>query len=230
MLVRRTQWLRNGADIGYLRGNVGVGTTSPDHTFAVAGAKSIFGQDITTGQSMIIVGEEDASDKSINLYYDHDNNLGGLRIGGDPLALVIANGGNVGIGTTEPGVELEVNGAVAAANGGGGGYLIRDDTGALRTVLGLSASTWGDTGNVLWLRNPLSDIKLDPTGNVIITDGNVGIGTTNFGAGAGGVLGLGNATAPTSSPADMVQVYAEDVSGSSELKVRDEAGNITVLS
>ena len=28
----------------------------------------------------------------------------------------------------------------------------------------------------------------------------------------------------------MVQLYAEDVSSSSELKVRDEAGNVTVLS
>jgi hypothetical protein len=36
--------------------------------------------------------------------------------------------------------------------------------------------------------------------------------------------------APTSGPADAVQLWAEDVSGSAELKVRDEAGNVTTLS
>jgi len=45
-----------------------------------------------------------------------------------------------------------------------------------------------------------------------------------------GVLGIKNGTAPSSSPVDAVQIYAEDVSSSSELKVRDEAGNITTLS
>lgn len=61
-------------------------------------------------------------------------------------------------------------------------------------------------------------------------NGNVGIGTTSFGTNASGVIGIGNATAPTSSPADMVQLYAEDVTASSELRVRDEAGNVTTLS
>ena len=65
---------------------------------------------------------------------------------------------------------------------------------------------------------------------VIKPGGNVGIGTTNFGTNASGVIGIGNATAPTSSPADMVQLYAEDVTASSELRVRDEAGNVTTLS
>jgi hypothetical protein len=45
-----------------------------------------------------------------------------------------------------------------------------------------------------------------------------------------GVLAIANGTAPSSSPADVIQLYAEDESASSELKVRDEAGNITILS
>ena len=39
-----------------------------------------------------------------------------------------------------------------------------------------------------------------------------------------------NGTAPTSSATNGVKLYAEDVSSSSELKVRDEAGNVTTLS
>ena len=70
---------------------------------------------------------------------------------------------------------------------------------------------------------------------VIDSISNVGIGTTEFGTNASGVLGLKNAfVIPTSSPADMVQLYAEDVTEdvttSSELRVRDEAGNVTTLS
>lgn len=65
----------------------------------------------------------------------------------------------------------------------------------------------------------------------VYTDGtNVSIGDPSFGASAVGVLGIGNGTAPSTSPADMVQLWAEDVSASSELRVRDEAGNVTTLS
>jgi len=64
----------------------------------------------------------------------------------------------------------------------------------------------------------------------ITEGGNVGIGTTTFGTNASGVIGIGNATAPTSSPADMVQLYAKDDAGSSRLYVRNEAGTETVLS
>lgn len=48
---------------------------------------------------------------------------------------------------------------------------------------------------------------------------------------ANGVLDLYNyGTAPTASVTNGIRLYAEDVSSSAELKVRDEAGNITTLS
>ena len=43
-------------------------------------------------------------------------------------------------------------------------------------------------------------------------------------------LNIFNGTAPTNSIVDGVILYAEDVASSSELKVRDEAGNVTTLS
>lgn len=55
----------------------------------------------------------------------------------------------------------------------------------------------------------------------IYSDGNIGLT---------GTLAIANDNAPSSSPANVVQLYAEDVGGSSELKVRDEAGNVTTLS
>ena len=42
--------------------------------------------------------------------------------------------------------------------------------------------------------------------------GNVGIGTGTFGTSASKVLALGNATAPTTGPADTIQIYSTDLS------------------
>ncbi len=82
---------------------------------------------------------------------------------------------------------------------------------------------------VFWMQSRFSpsgskDIALNPLG------GNIGIGAMSFGTSANTVLSIGNGTAPTSSPAGMVQLWAVAVSSSSELRVRDEAGNVTTLS
>jgi len=61
-------------------------------------------------------------------------------------------------------------------------------------------------------------------------DGNLLVGTTARPTSSAGNIVLANGTAPTASATDGVILYAEDVSSSSELKVRDEAGNITTLS
>lgn len=67
-------------------------------------------------------------------------------------------------------------------------------------------------------------------GNSYINSGNFGLGTTSAGTSANKVLAIGNGTAPTTSIADGIQLWAEDVASSSELRVRDEAGNISTLS
>lgn len=55
--------------------------------------------------------------------------------------------------------------------------------------------------------------------------------TTTEAASAQGVIHIGNATAaPTGSIANGCLLYAEDVTSSSELRTRDEAGNITTIS
>lgn len=64
----------------------------------------------------------------------------------------------------------------------------------------------------------------------LLDNGNLSLGGASFGTSAAGVFAIKNGTAPTTSPADSIQLYAEDVAASSELKVRDEAGNITTLS
>ena len=64
-------------------------------------------------------------------------------------------------------------------------------------------------------------------------DCNVGIGTASWGTNAVNVLAIYNGTAPSSSPANTVQLYANDDSSSpnlSVLRLRDEEGNDTVIS
>jgi hypothetical protein len=79
-------------------------------------------------------------------------------------------------------------------------------------------------------------------GHVFITDsgntelmrieatGNVGIGATTFGTSAARVLALASSTAPSTAISNGIQLFAVDVAGSHELRVMDEAANITTLS
>jgi len=57
------------------------------------------------------------------------------------------------------------------------------------------------------------------------TSGNVGIGVTAFGTSAAKVIGMANATAPTTSPAGMGQLYVEG----GALKFRGSSGTVTTI-
>ena len=59
----------------------------------------------------------------------------------------------------------------------------------------------------------------------IDTSGNVGIGVSAFGTSAAKVLGLANATAPSTSPAGMGQLYVE----AGALKFRGSSGTVTTI-
>lgn len=84
-----------------------------------------------------------------------------------------------------------------------------------------------EAGNLQVRNDMIAQGQLQVTGGVnvgsggLFSDGNVGVS---------GTIAIANDVAPTVSPANLVQLYAEDVAASSELKVRDEAGNITTLS
>jgi len=86
--------------------------------------------------------------------------------------------------------------------------------------------------NKLYIENSNSTSPLiygEFDNNFISIYGNIGIGTKLFGGGTS-TWSLINGTVPNSSITDGVLLYTEDVSSSSELKVRDEAGNVTTLS
>ena len=141
---------------------------------------------------------------------------------GTDSALAISTG-NVGIGTTSPDSKLHLEGAATVD----ARVTLEQTTANLKAEIqqGSSGFALSAIGNqsLLLQTNGSERLRID-------SNGNVGIGTTSFGATAASVLAIKNGTAPTSSPADMVQLYAEDVTASSELRVRDEAGNVTTLS
>ena len=78
----------------------------------------------------------------------------------------------------------------------------------------------GTAGNIISFTQALT---LDANRNLLLNG-------TSAGASAVGTFAIFNGTAPTGSVTNGVILYAEDVSASSELKVRDEAGNVTTLS
>ncbi len=111
----------------------------------------------------------------------------------------------------------------AVANVYGAWIQVDDDVGASGSVYGIYINE-GDGVDYGIYHDGSGDNALNLSG------GNLGIGVTAFGTNADLAIGIANGTAPTSSPANMVQLWAEDISASSELRVRDEAGNVTTLS
>jgi hypothetical protein len=91
--------------------------------------------------------------------------------------------------------------------------------GAVQESGGAGAFVWqGYSGSAYAER-----MRLDSSGNLLLNG-------TSAGASAVGTFAIFNGTAPTGSVTNGCILYAEDVSSSSELKVRDEAGNVTTLS
>lgn len=59
--------------------------------------------------------------------------------------------------------------------------------------------------------------------NFVVKNGNLGIGVTTWGTSAVKVFGIGNGTEPSTSPADMIQLYSVDESaGNATLGIRTE--------
>jgi hypothetical protein len=147
--------------------------------------------------------------------------------------------GNVGIGTTTPQELLEVAGSAAR---------IRiADTGTTNPAVAQPIIEFGygtGTANNGYVGGVEGDIEIFGnrharmgcggsaffstwTGNNFHVRVTSNPSDTNLGEGA---VILYSATPPSGSPSNGVVLFAQDISASSELRVRDEAGNVTTLS
>jgi hypothetical protein len=205
-------------------GNVGIGTTNPATTLDVNG-------DVTITDKIVHSGDTNTS-----IRFPAADTVTVETSGAERLR--VDSSGNVGIGTTSPGVPLDVIGSIRA----GSSTVAATAEITLRSGTTDSAVFRRYSAGSTEIRNTNGPVGLvSETGGVtfstsntermrITSGGNVLIGGTASPASAAASLAIFNGTAPTGSVTDGVVLYAEDVSSSSELKVRDEAGNVTTLS
>jgi hypothetical protein len=134
-------------------GNVGIGATAPTTKTQITADSAGYGE--TTQAQLSITGSTDTN-KRLALGFNTTDNVGWIQsvqfgTSVKPLALQ-PNGGNVGIGTVNPGAKLDV----MAITGGG---------------FGLKVSNAGSTGNVLANFNSSNDPQLNINSR---TGGNIG--------------------------------------------------------
>jgi hypothetical protein len=205
-------------------GNVGIGTTTPATALDVNG-------DVTITDKIIHSGDTDTA-----IRFPAADTVTVETAGSERLR--VDSSGNVGIGTSSPGVPLDVIGSIRA----GSSTVAATAEITLRSGTTDSAVFRRYSVGSTEIRNTDGPVGLvSETGGVtfsasntermrITSGGNVLIGGTASPASAAASLAIFNGTAPTGSVTNGVVLYAEDVSSSSELKVRDEAGNVTTLS
>ena len=223
-------------------GRLGIGTTSPVRALHVNQSSSVIRIQDSDGTNQYA----EIIHSSGGTYIDSRNNTGSgsiifRGISGTEYAR-ISGQGRLGIGTTSPGYALDVN-------SGSTSIAARLESTAVDAFLSLESSGTdlgyvriAASGNDFAVRaNNVERMRLAASGvnsfrnnssEVARIDGsgNILLGGTSTPGSATKSLAIFNGTAPTGSVANGVLLYAEDVSSSSELKVRDEAGNVTTLS
>ena len=96
-----------------------------------------------------------------------------------------------------------------------------DVTNTIYQATGALGISTGTAAGITFATNLTTRMTLDGSGNL-------GIGTATFGSSAAGVIGIANGTAPTTGPADTVQLFSVDRSAGNTIPaVRCEGSGVT---
>ena len=208
----------------YIPGNLGIGTTLPASKLEIVGdiqqqnANYIKGK-LAAGTATRLLGLN-ASDSLYVGSIDADHTGGTLFVKNGAIQMRIDASGNLGVGVA-PSYKLDVVGSTTTARLG---KLIATDDTPFYTGANINSGAnnlgIGSTGAAYVGIFTNNTVRM-----LIDVNGNVGVGVTAFGTSAVGVIGIANGTAPTSSPANMGQLYVE----AGALKYRGSSGTITTI-
>lgn len=185
-----------------VRYNEWTGATDPGHLHSLYLKKD--GSVALTGNWDIGAGREISAEQimarsslGLKLYED-----GGKGI------FVQDSTGNAGFGTTTPNQQIQLDGRTTPNLGF---YSIFD------TAINRNWALWHDGYGSLALRQS-NELFGDPVGAGAIkfsfsVKGNIGIGTNTYGNNLASGIGIVSGIAPTSAPADMTQLWVEDING-----------------
>jgi hypothetical protein len=139
-------------------------------------------------------------------------------------AMTLDASGNLGIGTTSQTVKLEIGTRALGSQdasyklivnrGVAGQYAEISATNGAANINGVN----GSGGAIIFLGDGTERARIDASGNLLL-------GVTAAGTTAAKVIGMANATAPTTSPAGMGQLYVEG----GALKFRGSSGTVTTI-
>jgi hypothetical protein len=212
-----TEWARFDSS-----GSLGIGTTSPQKKLSVVGGFS-FGDQAASPQSEFSIYHNAAAATFALRNATASQNAGfNIRSNSGSLALTM-------FGTTDNSQGYQ---GLGTLNIGANDFTI------FSTTTGSTPITRFFTGGAVSIGTNNNSYKLDISGTLRNTtdayfatsSGNVGVGTTTFGTSAARVIGIVNGTAPTTSPTDVVQIYANDITaGNAALHVRTEGGAVIKL-
>jgi hypothetical protein len=222
---------------------LGIGTSSPALKLDVNGSIKMSGGTGTALTWDTAIGSQ---------YLKYDSTFNGLILAGysglgfrvsgaTSNNMTLDSSGNLGLGVTPSAwnsnwraFQFGTGGSLSSAISQSslvelGGNFYQDTGGTERYIASSTANkyrqyagvhSWytapsGTAGNAISFTQAMT---LDASGNLLLK-------TTSIGTSAVGVIGLGNATAPTSSPAGMGQLYVEG----GALKYRGSSGTVTTI-
>ena len=238
-------------------GQVGFGTATPAYNLEIeenstATAAMLYLDQLGTGDAQMVFN---AGSQFIAMGIDNSDSdkfkISDNSTLGTNDRFVLTTAGDIGIGIGSPDAKLDVAGpgtgdiatVMVRANiftmntsVSGYGFSLHPTAPSKGAIYYESSAGGWNEGDIVFAFGHSSDwstpvattdetMRLSNNGNLCLgVSAAAGGQTTSF------IFALGNGSAPSSSITDGIQLYAQDVAASSELRVRDEAGNVTTLS